>query len=371
MSQQPANQGSDSSQRHGGEGFMDFFEGWIFRLQRERPGGESFLQWILGGINRYGISAFVSLLVAWGGLWAVIGIAAVGAFAGAMASAFGVGALFGFVGDPGVLGPTLGIFSLLGGAVAGASTAPIIVYSGRAGAGGAGEVMSGILGWLIAGIILAAVILVAKIAVEKSLLRARGGRRMSRRESERVWPLFLEVAQSMSLGEKNLPALMVLDTHDYGAYASTRHIAMGWAFLNQLDDDELAGVLAHELNHWRSYDSVGATFVWACSLPVILVYNAAWFIASLHPVTAVIAWLFLWPFWVCVRLVIVPVFGYFSRKHEYEADASAKKAGYGEGLYRALDQMHDIEPGRSGWERTVASTHPPTELRLEVLEEGQ
>lgn len=87
------------------------------------------------------------------------------------------------------------------------------------------------------------------------------------------------------------------------------------------------------------------------------------------PLLSLILLIVFWPFALAVRLLIAPVVGLFSRRHEHGADAAAVAAGHGEGLYRALEQLRDIEPGRSGWERTVAATHPPTELRLEAIED--
>jgi Zn-dependent protease with chaperone function len=42
--------------------------------------------------------------------------------------------------------------------------------------------------------------------------------------------------------------------------------------------------------------------------------------------------------------------------------------GRGEALHGALSLLGELEPGQSGWDRVIAATHPPLELRLEALE---
>lgn len=55
--------------------------------------------------------------------------------------------------------------------------------------------------------------------------------------------------------------------------------------------------------------------------------------------------------------------------YEYEADAAAARIGLATSLSLALRKMGAFEGGRTGWEQTMAATHPPTELRLEALQQ--
>jgi len=141
-------------------------------------------------------------------------------------------------------------------------------------------------------------------------------------------------------------------------------------------------VLAHELQHWRSGDAVGARIVWAAALPVALICNLGLFLAGRgrgeglgRPPVAVgtflviIGWIIAWPAWVITKLILVPVTASTQRGYEYEADAAAARIGLAVPLSTALRKMGAFEGGRTGWEQTMAATHPPTELRLEALQQ--
>lgn len=70
------------------------------------------------------------------------------------------------------------------------------------------------------------------------------------------------------------------------------------------------------------------------------------------------------------RDVAVPMMAGESRKIEYQADAGAAEAGLGGGLQRALERISAFEIPKNAWDAALMSTHPPTELRIESLEEG-
>jgi Zn-dependent protease with chaperone function len=340
------------------------------RLDQGRPSEGALLPWLWGGIQRDGLSFLISLLVCWGGLWmlplAVATGALWGTFSFLLALVLGDAAAWvpqgllptaqaGGLLAAGVAGALGGLVLLPGGATYGLATDPLLYVTAFAGR-------------LLPGLLLALALVAGAVVFERGLLELRGARRMSRREAERIGPLASEVYESYGL--EGAPTILIADRSGLAASAGARHVVLDRPLLDQLEDDELSGVLAHEVHHWRRADDVGLAFVTCCALPVILVYNALAFVARLHPVVTVLVWAFGWTFWVAVRLLIAPVVGIFSRRHEYEADAAASRAGFGEGLHRALEQLRDIEPGRTGWSRTVAATHPPTELRLEAIEDA-
>jgi Zn-dependent protease with chaperone function len=114
---------------------------------------------------------------------------------------------------------------------------------------------------------------------------------------------------------------------------------------------------------------VGTRFVFACAWPLVMLYNfGAWLTLYNHGIVRLIGWVLLWPALVLVRFLIVPLVRANARHQEYECDAAAKAAGYGDALHQALQVLGDFEGGRSGGEQVLAATHPPTELRLEALE---
>lgn len=123
--------------------------------------------------------------------------------------------------------------------------------------------------------------------------------------------------------------------------------------------------------------------MWVAALPVALVYDIGMWLTGSRPTVpppetigislpggliAVIGWIVAWPAWVLTKLVIAPALASSQRKYEYEADAAAAAVGLGEPLAAALRVMGAFEAGRSGWERAITATHPPTELRIEALQ---
>lgn len=207
------------------------------------------------------------------------------------------------------------------------------------------------------------------IIFEPGRLRMAGARRMSRAEAEWLMPIVEEVAARMNLA--SLPKVLVSDSREVNALTATRHIVLFKGLRDYLDHDReaIAGVVAHELWHWRRGDAVGNAFIKGVGLPLYIGYAMAlraedwnWFLrALLAPL--------LWGVTVCVRYVVAPVEAYFARKAEMACDRAAARAGYGPGLYRALVQLGDsFDAALDGWDEVVLRSHPATELRLEALE---
>jgi Zn-dependent protease with chaperone function len=137
------------------------------------------------------------------------------------------------------------------------------------------------------------------------------------------------------------------------------------------DTDAVAGVIAHEVAHWRAGDAVTMAWGKGVALPLALVYGVAVRAeqaAQWGPARLLVR-VVLWSVTATMRGLVVPVHARHWRSCEYAADAAAAAAGYGDGLYRALAQLRaSFDGARSGWEASMLATHPPTELRLERLE---
>ena len=170
------------------------------------------------------------------------------------------------------------------------------------------------------------------------------------------------------MGLSHTPQILIADGGIRNAETYPRHIVIGKTLLNEMSDEQLSGILAHELHHWDAGDSVGLHFLFACSLPVVLLFNLGVFLQKTkHQGLALVGWIFVWPAWVLMMLVVIPVHRMRGRQQEYECDAHAKAAGYGKALYDALEYLGDFEGGTSGWKEALHATHPPVELRLERL----
>jgi Zn-dependent protease with chaperone function len=226
-----------------------------------------------------------------------------------------------------------------------------------------------------AGLIVGAIYTGYRITWESSILRMSGARRLSRRERELLVPILRSCTQR--LGLKNYPPIMMDDTSEPYAAAHTRNIVLSRGLLAELgyDREAIAGVLCHELVHWRNGDAISAAFIRGIALPLYLLYGwVGWLTQRIrHPLMPVLVWVFLWPLlWpilVTVRFFIIPLHAMDIRRAEFRADQGAVLAGHRDGLRRAIARVPEFEGGRNGWTRAVCASHPAAELRLERLED--
>ncbi len=194
------------------------------------------------------------------------------------------------------------------------------------------------------------------------------------------------------------PRIYVLDEPSPNAFATGRNpshaaLAVTTGLLQMMDDEELEGVIGHELGHVRNRDilisSVAATIAGAITM---LASMARWaaifggfggrddreggaggalgflFMAILAPIAAVV-----------IQMAV-------SRSREYAADATgARFAGHPEGLARALEKlgrasqripldaspatahMFIVKPFSGQALLSLFSTHPPIEERIRRL----
>ena len=320
------------------------------QLSRGRPTHfSSAWQWLQSGISRQGLAASVALVAAWSGVWGLLIIATV-FLAGAALIAF----LAWLIG--GGLGGLAGLLAGLGVAVG-----TILGFIGALFLSGPGVLIS-----VAGGALISLAVFGVMVAAEPWTLSLRGYRRMSRREFHRLWPLYTEAAERLSLA--TVPPLLIADDGSRNAYTAVRHIVISRTLVQELPDAPLAGILAHELAHWARADTVGLRFVFAAALPLALLYNLAVMLLRFRGLVALFAVLLFWPTWALTRLVIEPLVAERGREYEYQADQEARRAGYGPAVREALGHLGEFEGARSGWEQVITATHPPIELRLEALE---
>jgi Zn-dependent protease with chaperone function len=237
-----------------------------------------------------------------------------------------------------------------------------------------------LFGSLFGGGVISIAVVVTIACFERVGLRLRGYRRLSRSEVRRIAWLVKEVSYVLNLPA--LPRFAMEDSVVPNAWTHMRTIVMTTGLLETLTDEELRAVLAHELEHWRKGDAVGLRFVWAASLPAVLLFNLGTLISGRWPskegeapprtpaggLLALIGWFIAWPAWVLTKWVVVPLTAKHQRQYEYEADAAVREAGFGVDLASALTKLSAFEGGRTGWERAMTATHPPTALRIDALQ---
>lgn len=240
--------------------------------------------------------------------------------------------------------------------------------------------------------------------------RSTGARDISRRENPRVYNIVENLTMACGMP---MPKINVMDTDELNAFASgidtkSYTVTVTTGILKRLDDEELAGVIGHELTHIRNKDTrlliISIIFVGIMSTVMSLALRVLWNS-------------FLWGgggsrsrnkkdgggaiVLVMVVAVVLAAFGYFftlltrfaiSRKREYMADAGgAELCGKPRALASALRkisgmpaaapegrddiaQLFIIHPqaltgGLSSWLSNMFSTHPSTESRIQYLEQ--
>ena len=257
-----------------------------------------------------------------------------------------------------------------------------------------------ILPWVIGGC--AVWFMVAYFSNTAMIRAATSARSLERKENKRVYNLVENLCMSIGM---SMPKLNVIEDNSLNAYASginksTYTVTLSRGIIDKLDDEELSGVIAHELTHIRNND------VRLLIISIVFVGVFA-FISELALRTLVYA-----PrrssskndnkggtIVIILVALLLAVIGYslatlmrfaISRKREYMADAgSAEMTKNPLALASALQkisadpyieavkredvaQMFIEHTGKKKKRSIVSSlfaTHPPIEDRIRVLEQ--
>ena len=230
---------------------------------------------------------------------------------------------------------------------------------------------------------------------DKIALRSSGAQPVSREQSPRLYAVMERLAAKANLP---VPRLYVIPEAAPNAFATGRNprhasVAVTEGLLELMNDDELEGVIAHELSHVRNYD--------------ILISSVAATLAG------AITWVAHWGPWLGggsrddrerggsagifgLALFFLAPLGAFllqlslSRQREFSADATgAQMVGQPYGLISALQKLGaynqripttSLSPSTSalcivkpmfgrGGVSSLFSTHPPLEKRIQALRE--
>lgn len=233
-------------------------------------------------------------------------------------------------------------------------------------------------------------------ASDKIALFSTGAKLISKNENAYVYRMVENLCITAGMP---VPKVYIIESNALNAFATGRDpehasIALTTGIIQALENEELEGVIAHELSHVKNYDIRVMTVV------VVLV-GAIGLIADFffrgrllglggdgerkggHPILMVIG---------IVALIISPIVAELiklavSRKREYLADASgALLTRYPEGLARALEKISSSNVPLSTANSATAhlfisnpfkkksfsnlfSTHPPAEDRIKKLRE--
>ena len=261
---------------------------------------------------------------------------------------------------------------------------------------GIGQVFGGHRGMTIALIFAILMNGIAYFFSDKIALMSSGARPISREESPRLYAVMERLAAKANLP---LPKLYMISQAAPNAFATGRNpshasVAVTQGLMQLMDDEELEGVIAHELSHVRNYDiltsSIAATVAGAITW---IAEMGRWGMIfggfgggrdddREGGGLAAILMLFLAP--LAALLLQLGI----SRQREYQADASgARMVGHPYGLIRALEKLGaynkripmNISPSTSAlcivaplsgkeFLSSLFSTHPPLSERIARLQ---
>lgn len=236
-------------------------------------------------------------------------------------------------------------------------------------------------------------------ASDKLALAINGAKQIEKQDNPRLWRMVenLTITTGMPMPRVyiiNDPALNAFAT---GRKPSTASVAVTSGLLRTMNDNELQGVLAHELGHIQNYDIRVAMIAFGLVAVVSLISDfilRSMFWNGLggddnrggrnsNPVFLIIG---------LIALVLAPIVATLiqlaiSRKREYLADATgALTTRYPEGLASALEKIRDhgsatrkqnpstahlffANPLKKQSLSNLFSTHPPIEDRIKELRE--
>jgi heat shock protein HtpX len=232
---------------------------------------------------------------------------------------------------------------------------------------------------------------------DKIALKTSGAQPVTREQLPRLYEVMERLAAKASLP---VPKLYVIPEEAPNAFATGRNprhasVAVTEGLLNLMNDDEVEGVIAHELSHVRNYDilttSIAATLAGAITY---MAHMAQWGMMfggyggrdddreEGGGAFAAIAMMILAPF----AALLLQLF--LSRTREYSADETgARMVGQPYGLISALQKLGaynqqipttSMAPATAalcivkplfgtGGMSSIFSTHPPLEDRIEAL----
>ena len=223
---------------------------------------------------------------------------------------------------------------------------------------------------------------------EEILVLLAGGRKMKRLDMKiRIIPL-LEIVYNKSIREEpnmvKYMKLKVIYDESPNACVIGRRTLCVTSGLFKLSDEEIMGVLAHELGHLANRHSEIQLIIGGSNLFIVgallILKIVSWIIAGICTIFAIssksriasffiflfgtISTFFIW-LWTRCCLLFVKI---SMRANEYVADEFAYKIGFGKQLAMALDRICIDVPSENGFLKAINSTHPNYNDRIARLQ---
>ena len=216
--------------------------------------------------------------------------------------------------------------------------------------------------------------------VLQRLLGARSPTRAERDTLQRSWQIVAQV--------NHIPpgkfVLAVSDSEDLNAFASGGHLVVvsSWA-INNLSQDDLCGVLAHELSHHLGMHTIALTVGQWLTIPIVLLAKIGFLLQNVaHAATdvfitrstigsmvgktltgfiTIISWLFL-----SVITASQYIGNAVGKGAEFKADQTVVAMGFGKPLLNALRIVVNNGHGERApqWKDRLITMHPPARTRI-------
>lgn len=254
-----------------------------------------------------------------------------------------------------------------------------------------GQVLGGSTGLIIAFIFAMGMNFFSYWKSDKMVLRMYNAEPVDRNANPKLYGMVEELARKADLP---MPALYVIPQQQPNAFATGRNpenaaVAVTQGIMQVLDEDELRGVIAHELAHIQNRDILTQTIVTTVVSALSMLAQFAYFIPmggdrDSNPLVALVVL-------ITAPIAAMMLQAAISRTREYEADrvgaeisgtprhlATAlqriEKAaeqmpmrGVSESAMRSTSHMFPVNPFSGGRFMSLFSTHPDTEDRVERL----
>lgn len=220
---------------------------------------------------------------------------------------------------------------------------------------------------------------VQRIVLQR-LLGARSPTRAERDSLQRAWQI---VAQANHIPPGKF-VLAVTESDDLNAFASGGHLVVvsSWAIKN-LSQDDLCGVLAHELSHHLGMHTIALTVGQWLTIPIVLLARIGFLLQNVADaatnvfvtrspgaalvgrtitgIITIISWLF---------LAMITVSQYISnavgKGAEFKADETVVQMGFGRPLLNSLRIVVENGHGERAvqWKDRLVTAHPPARTRI-------
>jgi len=224
-----------------------------------------------------------------------------------------------------------------------------------------------------------------------------GARKAIEREKNRLEPIIKTVQGTINDKLKlkpieNIRLEIMDDPMPEAAAIGKNTLIISRALYETASDEEIAGVITHELAHLHNGDSnrlgvavgvsiITVTLTWLAALIATAAFavsamcskmkgdHAGLFFMFIGFIIGGCAWIFL-IFAKAGNWVLNLVMLFQGRKAEYKADKFAIQAGLGKGLVSFLEKIKDLNmTGKQTIRNRMYATHPPVMLRIGKMEE--